>query len=322
MGLERLLRLVQAVLQILLSYPLLLYLYASLSSRYGRPAPNLVVTRTVLSGLRSRVALARRFFRIFRFLDNFQSAYTRYLALSALSHPPAAGNTTTHAHAHRAHRRRAVLEAYLDILSRSLNGMYLLLESAGLPDALGVEGLAPWGEARAARLHLEAQRFWFLALVFAVAAAVVRTPGIFVVAAATAQGHHLHPPGSQEQQGPKEAAMEAEMDEGGRGGEEKEGGGGDEDDDWDFYREREKLRAIVRQRKEMRVVWRRTVARRSKVLMRRLAADILDLAVPGSVVGWVKMEPGTVAVAMLFSTLLTGWEVWDRCGAEMVGSAT
>ena len=53
---------------------------------------------------------------------------------------------------------------------------------------------------------------------------------------------------------------------------------------------------------------------------RRLLADGLDLAVPGSVVGWVELEPVTVGWCMLGSTVLTGWEVWERCGREVAAA--
>lgn len=53
------------------------------------------------------------------------------------------------------------------------------------------------------------------------------------------------------------------------------------------------------------------------VTVRKLVADTLDLALPGSVMGWVRLGTGPVSLAMLGSTLLTGWEVWDRVGAEM-----
>ena len=53
---------------------------------------------------------------------------------------------------------------------------------------------------------------------------------------------------------------------------------------------------------------------------RRLVADGLDLAVPGSVVGWVPWGPVTVGWCMLGSTVLTGWEVWERCGRELAAA--
>ncbi|KAK3292646.1 uncharacterized protein B0H64DRAFT_467955 [Chaetomium fimeti] len=55
---------------------------------------------------------------------------------------------------------------------------------------------------------------------------------------------------------------------------------------------------------------------RGKVV-RRLVADVMDLAVPGSVVGWVPLEPRTVGWLMVGSTVLTGMEVWERCGRDV-----
>lgn len=52
-------------------------------------------------------------------------------------------------------------------------------------------------------------------------------------------------------------------------------------------------------------------------IVRRIVADALDIAVPGAVVGWVPLEPGTVGLMMLGSTWLTGLEVWERCGGEL-----
>ena len=57
-------------------------------------------------------------------------------------------------------------------------------------------------------------------------------------------------------------------------------------------------------------------------LVLRLAADILDLAIPGSATGWIPLDQPTVSVAMLGSTLLTGWEVWRRCWDRAVADRT
>jgi hypothetical protein len=54
--------------------------------------------------------------------------------------------------------------------------------------------------------------------------------------------------------------------------------------------------------------------------LRRLVADVLDLAVPGSAIGWVPMGPGPVGVVMLGSTVLTACEVWERCAREAGGA--
>ncbi len=299
----------QALLQILLAYPLLLTLCVRLlAASPFLSAAGSAADLAVLTTLRTRVSLGRRFFRLFRFLDNFHAAYGLYVALPVA--PATGGGVNKRV---RAYRRRAAVEAYLDILSRSFNGMYLLLETLGLPDALAVPGLELWGSAGAARLHLEGQRFWFLALLCAVPAGVARLLGVFAHAAVPATGsgygtgeqhqhhhhdhqhHHHHSHGEQNQST-------------GEKGEEEE---------WDLNRERERLREAARKHKEHRKAWRRRVAARSTVILRRIVADALDLLVPGSVLGWIAAQPGTASVAMLVSTTLTAAEVWERCGAEV-----
>jgi len=52
--------------------------------------------------------------------------------------------------------------------------MYLLLETLTFPDALEVRGLSIWGRERNAMLVVEAQRFWFFALVCAVGSGVLK----------------------------------------------------------------------------------------------------------------------------------------------------
>ncbi len=94
----------------------------------------------------------------------------------------------------------------------------------------------------------------------------------------------------------------------------------EEEGEWDHNRERERLREIVRRRKEQQRAWRRRVVARSTVILRRIVADSLDLLVPASVLGWISAEPGTVSLAMFVSTALTAAEVWERCGAEVAKS--
>ncbi len=298
----------QALLQVLLAYPLLLGLCVSLgrlASASPETALDFPAAHTTLVVVRTRVSLARRYFRMFRFLENFYTAYRLYIALPTA---PADGNSrenntntnTKKAKRARALRRRAAAEAYLDILFRSFNGMYLLLETLGLLDALAVPGLEAWGTGGAARLHLEAQRFWFLALVCAIPAGILRLLGVF---SPSGEHHHHHHDHDHHHHHPVE----------GEGGKEKEA------EEWDFEKERERLRAIVRKTRERRVAFRRRVATQGTVILRRIVADSLDLLVPGSAVGWIAAEPGTVGIAMFLSTILTAAEVWERCGAEVRG---
>ena len=164
------------------------------------------------------------------------------------------------------------MESYLDISAKSFNGFYLLLETLHFPEALlaSSDGVTVWGADMARTLHVEGQRFWFLALVCGVSCGVLKLGKMWVYRAVPGEG-------SGQLMGGKEGESVGER------------------------HEREE-----RQRGEFRAKERRVV--------RRLVADVMDLVLPGVVVGWVSVSSGTVGVCMLGSTLLTGLEVWERCG--------
>jgi len=152
--------------------------------------------------------------------------------------------------------------------------MYLLLETLHFPEALAVEGLSLWGTQKAEVLHVEGQRFWFLALTCAVAAGWLKL-------------RRLGGEGDGVVVKEKNEATEEE---------EKE-------------REREREKEAQNRRGQ------------SQRVLRRMIADVLDLAVPGAVVGWVPASPGMVGILMLLSTWITGLEVWERCGKEIDAAA-
>ena len=172
-------------------------------------------------------------------------------------------------------------------------GMYGLLESATLLDLLEIKGLRVWGPERTMQLNLEAQRFWFLALGCAVASGLLQLINVFAYAPVPVAGSGY---------GTGEEKARGEDDARGVQGES------------DWKEERERLRQVVAKRKEERIAWRREVRARSAVLLRKLVTDSLDMLIPGNVIGWVKVDPGTVALAMFTTTLLTSVDVWRRCG--------
>ena len=292
------LRMVQALLQIFSSYfpPL-----AVVSALVTLAKPGLLVERglllAVLDGFRSRVALARRFFRIFRFLDSFHAAYRLY-SPSSSSSPPAAKPA----------------EIWLDILGRSFNGMYLLLETSTLLDVMAVPGFSLLGAELLPRVNIEAQRFWFLALVCGVAGSLVRLVKMFVYAGVPESGEGFG-------DGSRAAAKkEPPADDAAPGAEEKTGGVGEEDGPEAWLKERERMRQALRARRELR---RKLIARiktRLILLLRRLVADACDLPVPGSVIGWIPADPGMVGCFMVVSTYLTGLDAWERCGREVAAA--
>lgn len=335
-GIERMLRMVQAIAMVVLSQPALLsgfFKLVALGNQHVWTEPR-IASIAVLSELRSNVALVRRFFRMFRFLESFSAAHIIYTSFYAPPPPPPAASaapapnmapaTTSQStndekaanetqedsrqaepspsaptHTHGPHCRhhhkprdpnKIPTEAWLDIFSRTFNGMYLLLETLTLLDALRLPGFSLWGAAWFTVLHVEGQRFWFLALVCGLLS------GLLKMAKLVAYGP-VPPPRTGEGYGTggkSAAAATEEMPE--------------------WQRQRERMRRVVYAQRERRKAWRREISTTGYKLARRCVADCLDLAVPGSVVGWVKVQSGTVGAVMVISTWLTGLEVWERCG--------
>ena len=55
----------------------------------------------------------------------------------------------------------------------------------------------------------------------------------------------------------------------------------------------------------------------SSRLTTKMVACLLDMALPGSVVGWIPASKSSVAIIMLVTSVLTGADVWERCGKEV-----
>lgn len=310
----------QSVVMVVISYPLLLDGYTQLvmlgnQHVWTDPRATGVV---VLNGLKGNLALARRFFRMFRFLESFYAAYRLYTSLYSHSPTPTAASTVSDAkdgaqqadqaaqpaqtpaipqagHQHHPNCRHSrnkksgpPAEAWLDIFGRTFNGMYLLLETLCLVDAMQVPGFSLWGPAWASTLHVEGQRFWVFALGCGVASGLLKIVKLLAYAPVPPTG---------EGYGTGEKRDESEMA------------------DWE--KERERLRKMMWARKEQRRLWKANIKTKSKGLVRKCVADLLDMAMPGSVVGWWKADQGTLGVILIVTTYLTGWEVWERCGREV-----
>jgi hypothetical protein len=321
------LRMTQSIVMVVISYPLLLDSFTQLvmlgnQHVWTDPRATGVV---VLNDLKGHLGLARRFFRMFRFLESFYAAHQLYTSLysqpstptpaavaaavtpsqpaSAVSdakdgsqgpaQPAQTPTATQAAHQHHPncrHRRKSgpPAEAWLDIFGRTFNGMYLLLETLCLVDALQVPGFSLWGPQWASALFVEGQRFWLFALGCGVASGLLKFVKLLAYAPVPPTG---------EGYGTGEKRDESEME------------------DWE--KERERLRKIMWVRKEQRKLWKSNIKVKSKGLVRKCVADLLDMVMPGSIVGWWKADQGTLGVILIITTYLTGWEVWERCGREV-----
>ncbi|KAI4594127.1 hypothetical protein KJ359_008669 [Pestalotiopsis sp. 9143b] len=295
-GLERTFRLLQAIAQILSSYPALLGLFVSLLELVTiDAAPSYSAAHGVLLVLRQRLGLARRFFRLFRFLDSFHAAQKLYANIAVQQLPSGKKRPSW-----------VYLEAYLDVLGRTFNGMYLLLESSTIVDALQVDGLAAWGAKWERTVGVEAQRFWLFALVCAVASGALKALQVLAYTPVPPAGDVTQ---SEKVAGAQEKEKTAPAAAAGVGEEEEEG--------FDVRKEQERLRGLVRQTRKRRVLWRREVRAKLQGLGRTTAANALDIVLPGVIVGWIDADPGTVGVVMFITTVLTGLDVWERCGREV-----
>lgn len=218
--------------------------------------------RRPLAELSSRIGLVRRFIRFFRFLDAFSDSYRTFATLSEPTAKNGLSGVST----------ATYLEKTLDGLASTFNGMYLLLEAATIVDALGIQGLTVLGAELAFTTKIEAQRCWFLALVFGALSCVLKL----------SKAQKVARPVSEETVG------------------EKVGAGKDG-----------KRRDV-----EAKSHGSRTKSQQVR-LSRKLMTCLLDLPLPGSIVGWIPASPGTLGLLMLTTSVLSGVDVWERCGREV-----
>lgn len=155
-------------------------------------------------------------------------------------------------------------------------------------DALQVPGLALWTQEQERAITIEAQRFWLFALVCGAASGISQ---IMLVPSTTPR--------------PKVAApAETSPEIKGSSSDEKAGDGGSDE----------------KGREESERLWRQEVSTKVYKLGRGAVANALDTVLPGTTVGWIKVSPGTVGSAMFVTTILTGMDVWERCGREVAGA--
>ncbi|KAK3945516.1 peroxisomal biogenesis factor 11-domain-containing protein [Diplogelasinospora grovesii] len=250
--------------------------------------------------LRSSFNLGRRFFRVFRFIEAFHSAFS----LSTAPTPPLL------------HQRSSSLGVsvrswivWLDVGAKSFLGMYLLLETMTFPGALGQTGcFGLWSVETERVMNIEGQRFWFFSLVCAAVRGALKLGEHAVYRMEEDKEKVMKKWRIQQRQNQQEQGTQQTADEQEKTGEK----GGKQGDETEKQRQ-ERIDEMAR----FGPFWELQVGTRAIGIMRRLAADTLDLVLPGQIIGWVPVGPTTVGICMLMTTCLTGKEVWDRCGMEL-----
>ncbi|KAM3468823.1 hypothetical protein MY5147_007573 [Beauveria neobassiana] len=261
-------RLLQAIALILTSYASLLALLQPPSA--GAAAQHLA-TRATLLALQDWLNVTRRSLRTFWFLRAFDSSYARFRQAGPL----------------------LGAEALLDVVAGSLLGVFGLLETATLPDMLGIPGLAVFGPDAARRLNEQAQLCWLLALLAAVLAAGVRVCQLWAERAV--------PAAADFGEGKEEEEDEDEDEKGGR-------------DDLVKKKKKKKKRGVQEKRRRDKEEAARKTKAEIAVLTVKMVNDTLDMVIPANFCGWSNFHPGQVGVAMAVTSWITLRDHWERCG--------
>ncbi|KXJ88526.1 peroxisomal biogenesis factor 11 [Microdochium bolleyi] len=284
-GIERILRLVQALAQVFatcaLPFELLLTAIAAHTGRKASPE----LTLAILIAVKQRFNLARRFFRVFRFVESFRAAQKLYARASSTVGQQKQKDSST------GNTNNIGADVWLDIFGHTFNGMYLLLEATTIIDVLDIDGLSVWDAPTRATISVEAQRFWLFALVCGMLSGLWKMFCIMAYAPV-----------------PQQQAITNNKS----GADEKKEKEGEQDPAALLKEEQARLRQGVQDREAHRSEERARIYK----LGRGAVANAFDIAIPGAVVGWLDLSEGAVGSAMVVSTVLTGLAVWERCGEK------
>ncbi|KAG6008894.1 hypothetical protein E4U21_003706 [Claviceps maximensis] len=183
------------------------------------------------------------------------------------------------------------IDTWLSITADSLFGLFGLLESLTLPDLLQTRHFSVLGHAEAVKLDQQAQGLWLAALSCAILSSAVRLAREMSArrAAPRAQGCVSGAEGKEKDVNTTTTTTH-------------DGG----------------VRGVGARKRDHEAL---DKARGCKIsgLARKLAAEMLDIVIPAWSTGLADIELGTVAVAMFWSTVLTSYAVWERCGLVIDG---
>ncbi|KAI1062469.1 hypothetical protein LB506_006135 [Fusarium annulatum] len=234
-----------------------------------------------LRALGGQINVSRRFIRFFRFLDTFRAGWLVYVAQGDKS-----------------------IDMWLDIISKTCFGMFGMMETLTLLDLCGIENLRVFSAEKFQEIDYQSQLFWFAGLYTSVLVTVIRLYRLVAGTPASVKRETVSISSTEKPAelitAEKETAVLSEKM---------------TKDDLD--KERERLKSIVNKRKTERRAWIKKFKREGYVLLRALVSDLLDMLLPTTTIGWVKLEPGLVSLAMFITTFTTGQAVWERVGQNL-----
>lgn len=237
--------------------------------------------------LQSHLNLTRRCQRLFLFLTSFQTGWHLFVSTSEKN-----------------------IETWLDIYSKTLLGIFGMIESVTLLDLLQLDQFMVFGPERTASLNVEAQKIWFVALYLSAMSCGIKLVRMLAYRA-------VPPTGTGFGTSSEPAAAAASASAATSSEKPKLEGIADEkrsSSPKDMKEERER-------RKGEQKAWMKKVNADMTELGLKLVSDLLDLVIPASIVGWIQVEPGVVGVAMLCSTITSSLGIWDRCRRQLESSS-
>ncbi|KAI1323895.1 hypothetical protein F5Y16DRAFT_382554 [Xylariaceae sp. FL0255] len=285
-GLERIFRFFHSIVLLRIAYPAAFRVFGPTFS-VGIAIP---ADRAGLLALQQRLDLARRYIRMFRFLDFSLQAQRLLAGLQITDLVPSQSLASTNQKTDdvkfaTAWRYWPRIEKWVELMGRTFLTMYLLLETTTILDYMQVDGLHVWGLQRRSAVNVEAQRLWLFTLACNVVVGLMRigqslrlTTDLF---------------GSSHEARNKSIVPAKKVD-----------------------------IAASNKDKEMKVKNRSHLGHRKSSsqlvgLVRGLLTNALDMVIPGVVVGWLNVSPGIIALIMFVTTLSTSFDIYERCGREI-----
>lgn len=188
------------------------------------------------------------------------------------------------------HESKAI-EDWLDVLTASTLGIFGILESATLPDVMGIDNVSIFGPEVAKNLNIQAQVFWFVALYASVVSCGIK---LF-----RALAYRAVPSAEIDFDGDDDAEVEKKKDSEDKG----------EKKDGHVTKE-----ALMKRSKKLQEREAAAKQARDKVsaLTMKIIADALDMVLPAVICGWVEFHPGHVGIAMIISTYISTRLAWKR----------
>lgn len=187
--------------------------------------------------------------------------------------------------------KKQSLETYVEILFATFMAGFCLLETMTIPDLLGIPELQVWGVEMTGMLNLEAQRLWFLALACNVVCGYARlnrlskglpTTVVFGEKSENTQGN------------PQESRAHVKPE---------------ANEDQDRRADAGVTTTCTTLETTQHQIWN---------IKRRILSDCMDMILPCAALGWISIGTGRLGLVMLFTSFLTGLEVWERCGQQLV----